>query len=101
MPAVKSILDQEYVYISDATGDFDTVQVSLDITEMEEIVTLRAEKNMTMGEVERVLHGFEEDVLKRMQMSLTGNYPARLEYKGRIFKIAFDNNHKVKGISPL
>jgi len=36
-----------------------------------------------------------------MQMSLQGNYPARLNYKGNTFKIAFGPDHKVKGISPL
>jgi len=99
--AVRPVLEQEYVYTCDATGEYNTVRVSLDVTEMEEIVTLKAQLNMTMSEVERVLHGFEADVLRKMQMKLTGNYPARLEYKGNIFKIAFGPDHKVKGISPL
>ena len=101
MPGIKSILEQEYVYTSESTGEFETVSISLDVTEMEEIVTLKTQKNMTLTEVETVLHGFEADILSRMQMTLTGNYPARLDYKGRVFKIAFDENHKVKGIAPL
>ena len=99
--AVKSILEQEYVYESDSTGDYCVVNVSLDITEMEEIVTIKPQQNMTLPEVERVLFGFEADVLNKMQMQLSGSYPARLDYKGRIFKIAFDDDHKVKGIVPL
>jgi hypothetical protein len=97
----KSILTQEYVYEADVTGDFCNVMVSLDITEMEEIVTLKPQQNMTFAEVERVLLGFEEDVLNKMQMKLEGSYPARLEYKGKTFKIAFDDTHSVKGILPL
>ncbi|MCL2841110.1 MAG: hypothetical protein FWE05_10110 [Defluviitaleaceae bacterium] len=99
--AVKPVLEQEYVYTSETTGEYNTVTISLDITEMEEIVTLKTDTNMTMTEVEQVLHGFEADVLKKMAMSLEGNYPARLEYKGRVFKIGFGPDHKVKGISPL
>jgi len=99
--AVKSILEQEYVYESDSTGEYCVVNVSLDVTEMEEIVTMKAQQNMTLPEVERVLLGFEADVLKKMQMKLSGDYPARLDYKGRVFKIAFDEWHKVKGIVPL
>jgi len=98
---IKSVLEQEYVYTCDSTGEYNTVRVSLDVTEMEEIVTLKPEINMTLAEVERVLVGFEEDVLKKMGMALEGNYPARLDYKGNILKIAFSPDHKVKGISPL
>ncbi|MCL1883654.1 MAG: hypothetical protein FWF81_07890 [Defluviitaleaceae bacterium] len=98
---VKSILEQEYVYEADGTGDFCVVKVSLDITEMEEIVTLKPQQNMSLTEVERVLHGFEADVLRKMQMKLEGSYPARLQYKDKAFKIAFDNNHNVKGIVNL
>lgn len=101
MSTVKPVLEQEYVYEADGSGEFCSVRVSLDVTEMEEIVTVRPEENMTLGEVERVLHGFESDVLKKMQMKLEGNYPARLEYKGKVFKIAFDNKHNVKGIVTL
>ncbi|MCL2200293.1 MAG: hypothetical protein FWB80_15390 [Defluviitaleaceae bacterium] len=99
--AVKSILEQEYVYEADNTGEYCVVNVSLDITEMEEIVTIKPQQNMTLPEVERVLLGFEADVLNKMQMKLSGSYPARLDYKGRVFKIAFDDSHKVKGIVPL
>ncbi|MCL2218106.1 MAG: hypothetical protein FWB91_13970 [Defluviitaleaceae bacterium] len=99
--AVKPVLEQEYVYTCDATGEYNTVRVSLDITEMEEIVTLKASQNMTLAELERVLHGFEADVLNKMHMSLKGSYPARLEYKGSIFRVAFGPDRKVKGISPL
>jgi ATP phosphoribosyltransferase regulatory subunit HisZ len=56
---------------------------------------------MTLAEVERVLLDFEVDVLKTMQMKLEGSYPARLDYKGKVFKIAFDDKHNVKGIVPL
>jgi hypothetical protein len=101
MPARKSVLEQEYVYQADGSGDYCIAHVSLDITEMEEIVTIKPQQNMTFSEVERVLHGFEEDVLNKMQMELTGSYPARLEYKDKVFKIAFDDNHNVKGIVPL
>jgi len=97
----KTILEQEYVYQTDDTGEYCVVSVRLDITEMEEIVTLRPPQNMTFSEVERVLHGFEKDVLETMQMKLEGSYPARIEYKGKTFKIAFDNSHNVKGIVPL
>jgi len=97
----KSVLEQEFVYNADTDGEFRVVRVSLDVTEMEEIITIRAEQNMTLSEVERVLKGFEEDILKKMQMKLDDNYPARLEYKGKVFKIAFDREHKVKGVVPL
>ncbi|MCL1878276.1 MAG: hypothetical protein FWF80_05415 [Defluviitaleaceae bacterium] len=98
---VKPVLEQEYVYEADGTGEFFVVRVSLDVTEMEEIVTLRPKVNMTLGEVERVLHGFEADVLKKMQMKLEGNYPARLEFREKTFKVAFDNKHNVKGLVEL
>ena len=98
---IKPVLEQEYVYTCDATGDYHTVRVSLDVTEMEEIVTLKPQQNMTMAEIERVLHGFERDVLATMQMKLEGNYPARLEYKGQMMRIGFNADHKVKGLSPL
>ena len=101
MQLKKTIVDQERVYEADGSGDFCNVQVSLDITEREEIITLRPQQNMTFSEVERVLHEFETDVLKKMQMQLEGSYPARLEYKGKTFKIAFDDNRNVKGILPL
>ena len=101
MSAVKPILEQEYVYTSDGTGEYEVVRVSLDITEREEIVTLKPQTNMTLAEVERVLHGFEADILSRMQMKLTGSYPARLIYEGNVFKIAFNNKHNVIGIIPL
>jgi len=99
--AVKPVLEQEYVYTSDTTGDFCTVRVSLDVTEMEEIVTIKSSQNMTLSEVERVLQGFESDVLRKMQMSLEGSFPARLDYKGRTFKIAVSPDRKVTGIEPL
>jgi hypothetical protein len=101
MTAVKPILEQGMVYTADGSGDFCVVRVSLDITEMAEIVTLKPTQNMTLAEVERVLLDFEADVLKTMQMKLEGSYPARLDYKGKVFKIAFDGNHSVKGIVPL
>lgn len=101
MSTIKPVLEQEYVYKEDGSDEFCVVRVSLDITEMEEIVTLRPEQNMTLAEVERVLHGFEADILRKMQMKLEGSYPARLDYKDKIFKIAFDDKHNVKGIFPL
>jgi len=101
MSSVKPILEQEYVYQADGTHDYCVVQVSLDVTEMEEIVTLKPEQNMTFSEVERVLLGFEADILNKMQMKLEGSYPARLQYKGKTFKIAFDDAHNVRGIIPL
>jgi hypothetical protein len=101
MLSVKPVLEQEYVYNADETGDFRVVRISLDVTEMKEIVTLKPQENMSFAEVERVLTGFEEDVLKKMQMKLEGSYPARLEYKGKVFKIAFDEEHNVKGIINL
>lgn len=101
MPVIKPVLEQEYVYQSDGSGEYCVVRVSLDITEMEEIVTLKPQQNMTLAEVERVLLGFEADILREKQMKLEGSYPARLDYKGKIFKVAFDNRHNVKGIVPL
>jgi len=95
-----SVLEQEYVYSSDKTGDFRVVRISLDVTEMEEIITIKTEENMTMGEIDRVLRGFEEDVLSGMDIHLDVNYPARLLYKGKLLKIAFGPDHKVKGIAP-
>ncbi|MCL2456810.1 MAG: hypothetical protein FWD19_04600 [Defluviitaleaceae bacterium] len=96
----KTVLEQEYVFEADGTGEYCNVRVSLDITEMEEIVTIKPQHNMTFAEIERVLLGFEADVLKRMQMQLSGSYPAQLDFKGTIFKIAFDDKHNVKGIVP-
>jgi len=101
MPAQKTILEQEYVYESDESGEYCNVLVSLDITEMEEIVTVKPHQNMTFAEIERVLFGFEADIMEKMQMKLKGAYPARLEYKGNFFKIALDENHKVKGVERL
>lgn len=94
------VLEQEYVYNADKTEDFRVVRISIDVTEFEEIITIKTEENMTMNEIDRVLHGFEQDVLKAMDMSLEGNYPARLLYKGKLLKIAFGPDHKVKGIAP-
>jgi len=97
----KTILEQQYVYESDETGEYCTADVILDITEMNEIVTIKPQQNMTLAEIGRVLHGFEADVLKKMHMKLDATYPAQLEYKNQAFKIAFDENHNVKGITPL
>jgi two-component SAPR family response regulator len=98
----KSVLEQEYVYNCDSTGDFRVVRVSLDVTEMQEIVTLKPQENMTFSEVERVLKGFEDDILKKMQMKLEENHPTRLDYKGRLFKITFDAKTRgVTGFVPL
>ena len=96
--ATKPILEQEYVYTSDASDEFRSVRISLDVTEMEEIVTLKPDQNMTMGEIDRALKGFEEDILQRMQMRLGESHPVQLEYKGKIFKISFSDG-KVSGIS--
>jgi len=98
---VKPILEQEYIYTADNTGEYRIVRISLDVTEMEEIVTLKPDQNMTMSEVERTLKDFEADVLNKMQMKLDENYPANLYYKGKTFKIAFDDKKKVKGLAPL
>ena len=98
--ATKPILEQEYVYTADVTDEFRTVRISLDVTEMEEIVTLKPDQNMTMSEIDRALKGFEEDVLQRMNMRLGESHPVQLEYKGKIFKISFDGG-KVSGIAPL
>ena len=94
----KPILQQEYIYEADGHEEFRTVIISLDITEMEEIVTLRPQQNMTMSEIDRALKGFEEDILNRMQMKLGESHPVQLEYKGRMFKISFSNG-KVSGIA--
>ena len=99
--AIKPVLEQEYVYTSDKTEEFRTVNISLDVTEMEEIVTLKPQMNMTGSEIERALAGFEEDILKRMQMKLGETHPVQLEYKGKKFKISFGEGRKVTGISPL
>ena len=98
--AAKPILEQEYVYTSDSGDEFRTVNISLDVTEMEEIVTLKPLQNMTMSEIDRALRGFEEDVLQRMQMRLGESHPVQLDYKGKLFKISFEDN-KVSGIAPL
>ena len=98
--AAKPILEQEYVYTSDNGEEFRTVIISLDVTEMEEIVTLKPLQNMTMTEIDRALKGFEEDVLQRMQMKLGESHPVQLDYKGKLFKISFDGG-KVSGIAPL
>ena len=98
---MKPILEQEYVYNADKTEEFRVVRISLDVTEMEEIITIKTEENMTLNEVDRVLHGFEADVLSRMDIKIDKDHPARLMYKGRTLKIDFDENHKVKGIVPL
>ncbi|MCL2355810.1 MAG: hypothetical protein FWC70_01465 [Defluviitaleaceae bacterium] len=96
-----TVLEQDYVYEEDGTGEFCVVRVSLGVAEFEEIVTLAPQTNMTLAEIERVLHGFEADVLKKMQMKLEGHYPARIKYDEKIFKIAFDNKHNVKGLVEL
>lgn len=96
-----SVLEQEYVYNADKTGEFRVVKISLDVTETEEITTIKTEENMTLAEVDRVLHGFASDVLEPMGITLEGNYPARLMYRGKTFKIAFDEDNKVKGIAQL
>jgi len=96
-----TVLEQEYVYNADKTDDFRVVRINLSVTEMSEIITIKTEENMTMGEVDRVLRGFEEDVLSKMDMSLDDNYPAQLEYKGKLLRIVFGSNHKVKGIEPI
>jgi hypothetical protein len=101
MVNVKSVLEQEYVYNADETGDFRVVRISLDVTEMKEIVTLKPQENMTFAEVERVLEGFENDVLKRMQMELSPSQSVRLAYKGRLFEITFNESRKVTGFAPL
>jgi len=98
---MKPVLEQEYVYTADITEDFRVALISLGVTEKEEIITIKTEENMTLTEVDRVLRGFEADVLSRMSITLDENYPARLEYKGQTFKIAFGPDHKVKGIVPL
>ena len=95
-----TVLEQEYVYTADKTDEFRTVRISLCVTEMNEIITIKTEENMTMGEVDRVLRGFEEDVLSGMDMELDPNYPAQLEYKGKTLRVVFGSNHKVKGIEP-
>ena len=96
--ATKPILEQEYVYTADSNDEFRSVRISLDITEMQEIVTLKPEQNMTMGEIDRALKGFEEDILQRMQMRLGESHPVQLEYKGKMFKISFTDG-KVTGIT--
>ena len=98
--ATKPILEQEYVYTADGNDEFRTVRISLDVTEMEEIVTLKPEQNMTMGEIDRALKGFEEDILLRMQMKLGESHPVQLEYKGKNFKVSFTDG-KVSGITAL
>ena len=98
--AAKPILEQEYVYTCDRGEEFRTVNISLDVTEMEEIVTLKPLQNMTMTEIDRALKGFEEDVLQRMQMKLGESHPVQLDYKGKLFKISFDGG-KVSGIAPI
>jgi len=97
---MKQVLEQEYVYNADETEDFRVVRIALGVTEMEEFITVKTEENMTLSEIDRVLRGFESDVLSRMDIKLDANYPARLEYKGKTLKIAFGEDHKVKGIVP-
>ena len=98
---IKSVLEQEYVYQADETGEFLNAIVSLGVTERETLVTIRPKQNMTFAEVERVLLGFEADVLQRAKMKLEGSYPALLEYKGKTFKIAFDDKRNVKSIERI
>ena len=95
------VLEQEYVYTSDKGDEFRVVNISLGVTEMEEIITVKAEERMTLTELDRCLRGFESDVLSRMDITLDENYPARIEYQGKMLKIAFDEDHKVKGLVPL
>ena len=96
------ILEQEYVYMAgDGTGEFRIVTIALEVTEMTEIVTVRAQQNMNGEELGQVLASFEEDYLKTMQMTLNANHPVQLEYKGRKFKINFGPDRKVTGIAPL
>ena len=101
MASAKTVLEQEYVYTCDNTEEFRVVRIALDVTDFEEIITLKPDQNMTLNEVERALKGFEEDILQKMDMKLDNDYPARLNYKDKVFKIAFGEGHKVKGIVPL
>ena len=98
--AAKPILEQEYIYTADGNDEFRTVIISLVLTEMQEIVTLKPQQNMTMSEIDRALKGFEEDILQRMQMKLGESHPVQLEYRGKLFRISFENG-KVSGIAPI
>ncbi|MCL2049270.1 MAG: hypothetical protein FWG87_11150 [Defluviitaleaceae bacterium] len=96
-----TVLTQEYVYVSEGSGEYCNASVSLDAIDTGQVVTIKPEQSMSFGEIEQVLYDFEADILKKMNMKLSGQYPARLDYNGEIFKIAFDDSHNVKGIVEL
>ena len=97
---MKQVLEQEYVYNADVTEDFRVVRIALGVTEMKEFITIKTDEEMTLNEIDRVLRGFEADVLKRMDITLDENYPALLERQGKLQKIVFGEDHKVKGLAP-
>ena len=101
----KPMLEQEYVYTVNNTGEYRSVLVTLEVTGESEVLTIKSKnpESMTLEELDRVLIGFEEDVLSKMKMSIQDSYEVRLDQGGNLYKVNFQYHRTVKsllGISP-
>jgi hypothetical protein len=95
---MKPILEQEYVFQSKETGEFHRGRLILEVTSGKELLTLIPTRPMTLEEIDEVISGFEDDILRKMKVTPREDFEIRLHQSNKLYKVKFKIHRIVEGI---
>jgi len=98
---MKPILEQEYVFKSKETGEFHRGRLILEVANGKELLTLMPTRSMSLEEIDEVISGFEDDVLRKMRVTPREDFDIKLHQDNKLYKVRFKIHRVVEGIEEL
>ena len=98
---MKPILEQEYVFQSKETGEFHRWRLILEVTNGKEVLTLMPTRSMSLEEIDEVISGFEDDVLRKMRVIPREDFDIKLHQDNKLYKVKFKIHRIVEGIEEI
>ena len=98
---MRPILEQEYVFQSKETGEFHRGRLILEVTNGKEMLTLMPTRTMSLEEIDEVISGFEDDVLRKMKVTPREDFEIRLHQNNKLYKVKFKIHRVVEEIEEV
>jgi len=98
---MKPILEQEYVFQSKETGEFHRGRLILEVSNGKEVLTLMPTRAMSLEEIDEVISGFEDDILRKMRVTPREDFDIKLHQDNKLYKVKFKIHRVVEGIEEM
>jgi len=98
---MQPILEQEYVFQSKETGEFHRGRLVLEVINGQEVLTLMPTRTMSLEEIDEVISGFEDDVLRKIKVAPREDFHIKLHQDNKLYRVKFKIHRIVEEIEEM